>query len=226
VDARPLVVLDMDGVLVDVRPSYHRTIVETVRHFTGRRVRKEEIGRFKARPGFNDDWKLTHTWIRELGVRTSLREVIAHFQQLYLGSDFEGYIRRERWLADRRMLRRLSRLADLAIFTGRQRREATHTLQRFGVKERFRRLVALEDVSRPKPNPEGLLRLVDGRKRAWVLYLGDTPDDALAAKRAGVDFLAVVMPGAPRRSLRVREMRRLGARAVVESVNEIESWLP
>ena len=225
-DARPLIILDMDGVLVDVRPSYHRTIVETVRHFTGRSVRKEEIGRFKARPGFNDDWKLTHTWIRELGGRANLREVIAHFQQLYLGSNFEGYIQRERWLADRRRLRRLARLADLAIFTGRQRQEAMYTLERFGVAERFSRLVALEDVSRPKPHPEGLLRLVDGRTRARVLYAGDTADDALAAKRARVDFLAVVMPGAPRRSLRVREMRRLGARAVVKSVNEIESWLP
>jgi HAD superfamily phosphatase len=225
-EARPLIILDMDGVLVDVRPSYHRTIVETVRHFTGQRVRKEEIGRFKARPGFNDDWKLTHTWIRELGGRASLREVIAHFQQLYLGSDFEGYIQRERWLADRRRLRRLSRVAELAIFTGRQRREAMYTLERFGVAERFSRLVALEDVSRPKPHPEGLMQLVDGRKPAQILYAGDTPDDALAAKRAKVDFLAVVMPGAPRRRLRVREMRRLGARAVIGSVNEIERWLP
>jgi HAD superfamily hydrolase (TIGR01548 family) len=224
-EARPLIILDMDGVLVDVRPSYHRTIVETVWHFTGQRVRKEEIGRFKARPGFNDDWKLTHTWIRELGGRTSLQEVIDHFQQLYLGSDFEGYIRRERWLADRRRLRRLSRVAELAIFTGRQRLEAMHTLERFGVAERFSRLVALEDVSRPKPHPEGLMRLLDGRKRTQVIYAGDTPDDALAAKRAKVDFLAVVMTGAPQRRLRVREMRRLGARAVIESVNEIERWL-
>jgi HAD superfamily phosphatase len=224
-EARPLIILDMDGVLVDVRPSYHRTIVETVRYFTGQRVRKEEIGRFKAQPGFNDDWKLSHTWIRELGGRASLGEVIAHFQQLYLGSDFEGYIRRERWLADRRRLKRLAHAAELAIFTGRQKKEALHTLERFGVTERFSQLVALEDVSRPKPHPEGLLRLMDGRKRAQILYAGDTPDDALAAKRAKVDFLAVVMPGAPRRRLRVREMRRLGARAVIESVNEIERWL-
>jgi HAD superfamily phosphatase len=224
-DARPLIILDMDGVLVDVRPSYHRTIVETVRHFTGRRVRKEEIGRFKARPGFNDDWKLTHTWIRELGGRASLQEVTDHFQQLYLGPDFQGYIRRERWLADRRRLKRLARVADLAIFTGRQRQEAMYTLERFGVAERFGQLVALEDVSRPKPHPEGLLRLADGRKREQILYAGDTPDDALAAQRAKVDFLAVVMPGAPQRRLRVREMRRLGARAVIESVNEIEGWL-
>jgi len=225
-DAPPLLIFDMDGVLVDVRASYHRAIVETVRHFTGRRVPAEEIGRFKARPGFNDDWKLTHTWIRELGGRARLSEVIEHFQRLYLGARFDGYIRRERWLADRRRLRRLSRLANLAIFTGRPRAEALYALERFRVTDRFASIVALEDVSRPKPHPEGLLRLADGRRRGRVLYVGDTVDDALAARRAGIDFLAVVMESAPRRSLRVREMRRLGARAVVESVNQIERWLP
>jgi HAD superfamily phosphatase len=214
----------MDGVLVDVGPSYHRTIVETVRHFTGRRVSIEEIGRFKARPGFNDDWKLTHTWIRQLGVRARFREVVAYFQQLYLGTNFQGYIRSERWLADRRRLPRLARRAELAIFTGRPRAEALFTLERFGVREHFGRLIGLEDGP-TKPRPDGLLRLADGRPHASVLYVGDTVDDALAARRARIDFLAVLAQDAPRRSLRLREIRRLGARGIVESVNEIGNWL-
>ena len=223
---RPLVILDMDGVLVDVRPSYHRAILETVRHFTGRRVSEDGIGRYKARAGFNDDWKLTHHWIRELGARASLGEVIAHFQNLYLGTKFRGYIRRERWLADRRKLRRLGAGADIAIFTGRPRAEALFTLEHFGVKERFREVVALEDVTRSKPHPEGLLRLAQGRRREEVLYAGDTADDALAARRAKVNFVAVLDPEAPRRRLREREMVRMGARGVVRSVNEIGEYLP
>lgn len=223
-DPRPLVIFDMDGVLVDVRPSYHRTIVETVHHFTGRRVSPEDIGRFKARPGFNDDWRLTHTWIRELGGRARFREVVDHFQQLYLGTNFQGYIRRERWLADRRRLPRLARQAHLAIFTGRPRAEALFTLERFGVRAHFGRLIGLEDGP-TKPRPDGLLRLADGRPHASVLYVGDTVDDALAARSAHIDFLAVLASDAPRRVLRLREIRRLGARGVVESVNEIGSWL-
>ena len=225
-EARPLVIFDMDGVLVDVRPSYHRTIVETVRHFTGRRVSPSEIGRFKARAGFNDDWKLTRTWIRELGKRPDPQAVVDHFQSLYRGPNFQGYIRRERWLADRRWLRRLSRGANLAIFTGRLREEALFTLEHFRVRERFARLVALEDVRKPKPSPEGLLQLLDGKSRSAVLYVDDSADDALAARRARVPFIAVLQAGAPRRNARIREMRRLGARGVVESVQEIEPWLP
>jgi HAD superfamily phosphatase len=224
--ARPLVVFDMDGVLVDVRPSYHRAIVETVRHFTGRRVSEAEIGRFKSRPGFNDDWKLTRAWIRELGKRPKADEVVEHFQNLYRGEHFQGYIRRERWLADRRKLRSLARTVDLGIFTGRLRAEAIFTLEHFRVRDRFAHLVTLDDVRRPKPHPEGLLRLADGRPRNLILYVGDSADDALAARRAGVAFLAVLQSGAPQRNLRIRQMRRLGARAVVESVNEIDRWLP
>lgn len=224
-ETRPLVIFDMDGVLVDVRPSYHRTILETVQHFTDRHVSGEEIGKFKARPGFNDDWKLTHTWIRELGGRASFREVVKHFQQLYLGENYQGHIRRERWLADRRRLRRLARIANLAIFTGRPRAEALYTLERFGVKERFCRLIALEDGP-TKPRPDGLLRLANGKSHSSVVYAGDTVDDALAARRARIDFLAILDPGAPKRALRLREIRRLGARGILNSVNEIGNWLP
>ncbi len=70
-----LLVFDMDGVLVDVRESYHRTILETVRHFTGRRVSLEQVQRWKNRSGSNDDWKLTTDWIRALGGGETYREV-------------------------------------------------------------------------------------------------------------------------------------------------------
>jgi len=80
-----IVIFDVDGVLVDVRDSYHRTIVETVRHFTGRRVTHSQIHRWKNRSGYNDDWKLTVDWIRSLGRQVRYGEVTRRFQQLYRG---------------------------------------------------------------------------------------------------------------------------------------------
>ncbi len=221
----PVVIFDLDGVLVDVRESYHRAIVETVRRFTGRRVSSRAIQRWKNRPGYNDDWKLTHHWIRALGGRARYLDVKRTFQSLYRGRRFQGFITRERWLLDRAHVARLARRADLAIFTSRPRDEARHTIEKARMKQYFRRLVALEDVARPKPHPEGLRKLLRGRDAGAALFVGDNVDDALAARRAGIAFLAVLPHRSRARRLRGSGLRALGARAILASAKEVERWL-
>ncbi|QCC59111.1 TIGR01548 family HAD-type hydrolase [Natrinema thermotolerans] len=54
------VVLDIDGVLVDVADSYRRAIVESVEAVYDRTIRKTDIQRFKDAGGFNNDWELTY----------------------------------------------------------------------------------------------------------------------------------------------------------------------
>ena len=56
---RPVVVFDMDGVLVDVADSYRETICRTVEHFTGRPITRELIQDYKNRGGWNNDWALS-----------------------------------------------------------------------------------------------------------------------------------------------------------------------
>ena len=53
------VVLDVDGVLVDVENSYRRAIAETVERLHGERLPDGAIQSFKNAGGFNDDWELT-----------------------------------------------------------------------------------------------------------------------------------------------------------------------
>lgn len=54
------VVLDIDGVLVDVAGSYRRAIVESVMHVYDDTIPREGIQLFKNAGGFNNDWELTH----------------------------------------------------------------------------------------------------------------------------------------------------------------------
>ncbi|WP_049928205.1 TIGR01548 family HAD-type hydrolase [Halopiger goleimassiliensis] len=54
------VVLDVDGVLVDVADSYRRAIVESVDHVYDRTIRKDDVQQFKDAGGFNNDWELTY----------------------------------------------------------------------------------------------------------------------------------------------------------------------
>ena len=53
------VVLDIDGVLVDVAASYRRAIIESVEHVYGDSIERPDIQRFKNAGGFNNDWELT-----------------------------------------------------------------------------------------------------------------------------------------------------------------------
>jgi len=53
------VVLDVDGVLVDVADSYRRAIVESIARVYDRTIPKAAIQEFKDAGGFNNDWELT-----------------------------------------------------------------------------------------------------------------------------------------------------------------------
>ena len=52
------VVLDVDGVLVDVADSYRRAVVESVERVHGETVPKAAVQSFKDAGGFNNDWAL------------------------------------------------------------------------------------------------------------------------------------------------------------------------
>jgi HAD superfamily phosphatase len=54
------VVLDIDGVLVDVAESYRRAIIESIETVYDESLSRETIQSFKDAGGFNDDWELTH----------------------------------------------------------------------------------------------------------------------------------------------------------------------
>ena len=220
-----VIIFDVDGVLVDVRGSFHRTVIETVRSFTGKRVTRAELHRWKSQSGFNDDWKLSTAWVHSLGGTAPYEEVKGKFVQLYWGENGKGNVLREKWLLPHPALRRLAKRSELALFTGRIRKETDYTLDRLKVREFFTRIVTVEDVKQAKPNPEGLLTILQGRDPARSLYLGDNIDDALAAQAARLPF-AGVLPQARGSIAARREMfRELGAATILRDVRQLERWL-
>ena len=54
------VVLDVDGVLVDVADSYRRAVVEAVGTVYDGTIERDDLQAFKDAGGFNNDWELTH----------------------------------------------------------------------------------------------------------------------------------------------------------------------
>ncbi len=218
-----LIVFDLDGVLVDVRPSYRRTIAEVTRAFTGETPSQREIQALKDEGGYNDDWKLTHMLLRRRGQKVSLRRIKRLFQRIYLGKKFDGRIADERLMIRPSLFRALARKAPLAIFTGRQRPEARHTLEKFGLWLCVSQTVCTGECV-PKPHPDGLHKIIRRFPARRVIYLGDNIDDAISSRRAGAEFFAVIAYGDAKRA-RARMFRRAGAQAILRSPNEIRRYV-
>jgi HAD superfamily hydrolase (TIGR01548 family) len=54
------VVVDVDGVLVDVADSYRRAVIESIERVYGDTIDRADVQQFKNAGGFNNDWELTY----------------------------------------------------------------------------------------------------------------------------------------------------------------------
>ena len=88
----------------------------------------------------------------------------------------------------------------LGVVSTKFRYRIEDILGRVGLLEAFDVIVGGEDVSRHKPDPEGLLAAIGrlGGSPSNTLYVGDSVTDAEAAKRARVPFIAVLNGVTPR----------------------------
>jgi HAD superfamily phosphatase len=217
---QPLIVFDMDGVLVDVTESYRESIVQTVKHFTGVEVTREQIQDYKNQGGWNDDWQLSHHIITQAGTEIPFETARDYFQSIFLGE--HGLILREQWVARPGTLEELNRQFEFAIFTGRPKPDAEITLKRFAGGLVFHPLIAMHDVENHKPHPEGLLGILKENPGRKVYYIGDTVDDARCARAAKVPFIGIAAPSNPRYIDLVFLFQEEGAYAIVDDINFLQ----
>ena len=220
-----ILIFDVDGVLVDVRGTYWRAALETVRQLSGKRVTYAELHKWKSKPGNNDDWAMTSAWLTALGRPTTYDEARAAFEKFYWGFDGKpGLVRNEKLLITPAQIERWARRYELNLFTGRTRQEFSFTFQKWAATKHFRRVITMDDAKK-KPHPEGLQIILAGRDPRTALYVGDNIDDALAAQGAGVPFAAILGPRDPDyRGRRVRFLE-LGALALLPRARDVSRLL-
>jgi HAD superfamily phosphatase len=211
--SKPILVFDMDGVLVDVTDSYRETIARTVEHFTGIAVTAPQIQEYKNQGGWNDDWRLSHHMVASAGVDVPFDDVKTYFQRIFRGNGTDGLMLRERWVARPGVLESLSAEFHFAVFTGRPKEEAELTLARFAPDLVFDPVIAMEDVENHKPAPDGLLRC------SAAFYIGDTVDDARCARSAKIPFIGIAAPSNPSYIDLVFLFQAEGAYAIVDDIN-------
>lgn len=138
-----------------------------------------------------------------------IEKIARIFQEVYLGKNiFEnterkravywkkrGLIEKEKLVFKADILKKLKdRGIHLGIATGRPRFEAIYSLKRFGILDLFEAITTMDEVKRAeqlmkrslrKPHPFSLIETAKkiGVKKKF-LYIGDLPDDILAANEA------------------------------------------
>ncbi len=181
--ARALFAFDVDGTLIDTRPSFTRIIKE----LSG--ASDDEVRRFRDTGGFNDDWELSRAlvcWTRAGRPKIverceNVRDVVAWCGHdpgdlaaqciaLYRG----GYWRDERPLIDGARLAALESFIDVVACTGRDVWELDKGQLMIG--HRFAASTTMEIAK--KPDPQALLRLLPpSTSPSLVVLLGDTHAD-------------------------------------------------
>ncbi len=154
-----------------------------------------------------------------------------------------GLIHCEQLLVEKRLLEKLAEKHVLAIATGRPRAEADYPLAHFGLGKYFTKIMALEDclnqemrvfktegkkVSLSKPHPFMLDAIAADLQRPVVeyYYVGDMPDDMVAAKRATAGFKGVgMLLSAPDRARLKTDLLKAGADTVVEDFAQLKSLI-
>lgn len=76
----------------------------------------------------------------------------------------------------------------LALFTGVEKNMMEYTLNPFKLSEFFEVRVTADDIRKSKPDPEGIILALNriGVEARESMYIGDSPTDIIAGKRAGV----------------------------------------
>jgi histidinol-phosphate aminotransferase len=185
----PALIFDMDGVLIDEGGSYRQCIQKTVKSFSGKDIDLSSIEIFKRKGGLNNDYDCTRAILSEFGVEICHGAIVQQFNAYY--EDLKIF---EEWLLDEAILLKIKEKFRLGIFTGRPKKDAFDALKRFDKESFFEVVITDDDVDKRKPNPEGLLLVLQHLGVKKGIYLGDTKDDAEAAERASVNFIGVVPP--------------------------------
>ncbi len=211
------IIFDVDGVIIDVRDSYHTAIVETVKHFSGKELSKEYVRRFKYDRAINNDWDVTKELLKELGVEVRYDEIVDTFEEIYKENRDK-----EKLFLDRSFFETLKEYdVPLGIVTGRPKEALNHAISKFNLEGIFDVIVDEDDIDDPflrKPNPFPLHMAVELLKLDSFIYIGDTPADG------DMVYFYRKMYGKPCKLIHYKEMQNMvdiGADIIAENKEEL-----
>lgn len=174
---------DCDGTLLNTLPLIVHCFSTVSEEYTGKPLTDKEV---LARFGPTE----TEMLRQMLPDEAQFEQAVSRFYEIY-EAHHANYVEPNeslfKMIADLR-----GKGYQIGMVTGKGRRSLTLDLKRVGIADVFEVLITGDDVSEPKPSPEGLLDAMRklGADPNTTLYVGDSNDDMRAAHAAGVTAVA------------------------------------
>lgn len=176
------VIFDLDGTLIDTNDL----IIETFHH-----VIKKCLGRFPTEDELNHVYGKTLDEQMAFFSAERSQELVDKYRSYY----------RTHMDAQTHLFEGVKSLLDelaakgvkMAAVTNKGSRGVQHAFDKFDLGKYFAASITADDVSRGKPDPEGILTTLNrlGVDAEEALFVGDSYSDMIAAKSAGVKSVLV-----------------------------------
>jgi pyrophosphatase PpaX len=185
-------IFDFDGTLAHSEPAYRDAFGHSIRTHTGLEISDRE---------FSDFWNTTPAEVLRRYSAEMLDEMLVTFEEHY-------YANHHHYLAPYDGIRELLEFLinsghPVGVVSLKPRRAGEIELDITGLRPLISLTVWGDDVERPKPEPDGVLRAIDelGATPARTLVIGDSPADIMMGRSAGARTAAALWGGASRERL-------------------------
>ena len=182
-------IFDFDGTLAYSEPAYREAFRHSIRLHTGLEVTEVE---------FRDYWNTTPQEVLRRYSEELLEEMLVSFEEHYYANHHHYLIPYEGIAEVLDGLR--ARGARTAIVSLKPRRAGERELDITGLRRWIGSRVWGDDVERPKPEPDGVLRALSEMDADphRTLVIGDSPADIVMGQRAGTLTAAALWGGSSR----------------------------
>lgn len=185
-------IFDFDGTLAYSERAYRESFGHTIRLHTGLELDDEQ---------FREFWNTTPAEVLRRYSEEMLEEMLVSFEEHYY-ANHHHYLIPYDGIAD--LLDVISARGSLvAIVSLKPRRAGERELDITGLRPRVNLSVWGDDVKRPKPEPDGVLRAMAdlGADPRRTLVIGDSPADIMMGRAAGTRTAAALWGGSSRERL-------------------------
>ncbi|MFX1377582.1 MAG: HAD family hydrolase [Promethearchaeota archaeon] len=205
------IIFDLDGVIYDITEAIRKSVDDGIEKYQLENVKRddvmeeiahliEEIQNYPVPKILLNSFELLKVkFLEGLSFFKKLRIAIFLFNQFNKYKEEESTI----FKGVEDLISKLAKNVKLAILTNNKSQYAEEVLEKFNLSKFFDLVIGFNDVTEVKPNPEGILKILDkwNLKPSDAIFIGDMTTDVDAGKAAKVKMICVASGLAQKQTL-------------------------